>query len=88
MAFTNPHPFWPIGYIVMEYIDAPNCRNRDYERVARAVDMLIHIEAPSALPGQVGGGEVVHSFFPDWASGIKYQTSKELQDHVNGVSEH
>jgi hypothetical protein len=31
---------------------------------------------------------VVHSFFPDWASGIKYETSKELQDHVNGVSEH
>jgi hypothetical protein len=32
MAFTSPHPFWPIGYIIMEYIDAPDCRNRDYER--------------------------------------------------------
>lgn len=32
MAFTSPHPFCPIGYIVMEYIGAPDCRNRDYER--------------------------------------------------------
>jgi hypothetical protein len=55
-------------------------------RGSEGVDTLIHIEAPSAVSGQVGGGEVVHSFFPDWASGIKYETSKELQDHVNGVS--
>ena len=40
--------------------------------------MLIRIEAPTAVPGQIGGEEVVHSFFPDWASGIKYETSKEL----------
>lgn len=53
MAFTSPTRSGPLDIcIIMEYIDAPeSCRNRDYERMARDVDTLIHIEAPSAVPG-------------------------------------
>jgi hypothetical protein len=87
MAFARVQPgCWPIGYIIMEYIAAPNCKDSDYKRVAQAVNALIRVKAPSSVPGPFGGGPVVHSFFDDWGeSGIKYKTSKELQDHVNGV---
>lgn len=89
MAFTSTHPFCTIGYIIMEHIAAPDCKGTDYERVARAVDTLVHIKAPSSVPGHFNGGAAVHNIFLDWGeSGIKYETSKELQDHVNGVSEH
>jgi hypothetical protein len=63
MAFTSPHPACTIGYIIMDYIAAPDCKNSNYERVAQAVDTLIHIEAPSSVPGHFGGGAAVHSLF-------------------------
>ncbi|KAK0460847.1 hypothetical protein IW261DRAFT_1349286, partial [Armillaria novae-zelandiae] len=52
---------------------------------ARAVDTLIHIEAPSSVPGHISGGAVVHSMFTELASDVKYESSKELQDHANGL---
>jgi hypothetical protein len=88
MAFTSPHSLCPIGHIVMEYIDAADCKRSDYRQVARAVNTLIRVKGPSSAPGHLGGGAVVHNFFFDWESEVTYETIKELQDHVNGVSEH
>jgi len=88
MAFTSfhPSPACTLGYIVMEYISAPDCTKRDYKRVARAVDALIHIKAPSgAAPGAIGGGPVIHNVFFNWESEVRYETSKELQDHLNRI---
>jgi hypothetical protein len=86
MAFSRDNPGYPIGYIVMEYIDAPDCDEGDDQLVAKA--MLISITGPNSAPGPVGGGRVIHNFFMEWTSPITYDTVEELQQHVNGVSEH
>ncbi|TFY50812.1 hypothetical protein EVG20_g11316 [Dentipellis fragilis] len=89
MAFTSPSPFGPIGYIVMEYIAAPEptaksattSRSRapwigsytSRRRAARCPDIL------------AVGRWCILSMFCEWDSGIKYESGRELQDHVNGV---
>jgi hypothetical protein len=73
---------WAIGYIVMQYIDAPDCGEGDHQLVARAVQTLISIKGPSSAPGPVGGGPVVHNFFMEWTSPITYETVDELQQHI------
>ncbi|KAG8960492.1 hypothetical protein FRC00_000216, partial [Tulasnella sp. 408] len=73
-----------IGYIVMEYIDAPDCDARDSKLVAKAVQSLISVAGPSSAPGPVGGGPIEHNFFYDWTSPITYATVEELEQHVNG----
>ncbi|KAK0218736.1 hypothetical protein IW262DRAFT_1052340 [Armillaria fumosa] len=80
MAFTSHNPVCTVGYIIMEYIDAPDCK-----WVARAMDTLIHIEAPSTVPGHIDDGVAIHSMFSEWASVIKHESSKKLQDHVNVI---
>jgi hypothetical protein len=87
-AFSRANPAYPIGYIVMEYIDAPDCDEGDDQLVARAVQTLICIQGPSSAPGPVGGGRVIHNFSTEWTSAITYYTVKKLQEHMNGVSEH
>ena len=87
-AFTTPNFDYPIGYIVMEYIDFPDCDKGDVQLVAQAVQELIGVKGPSDAPGHVGGGLVVHRFFYEWTSPAPYKTVKELEDHVNSVSEH
>ncbi|KAG8955869.1 hypothetical protein FRC04_006316 [Tulasnella sp. 424] len=85
-AFSMAYPDWPIGYIVMEYIDAPDCTNRDVKLVAQAVQTLISVRGPSSAPGPVGGGPVVHWFFVDErTSPFTYETVEELQQHINGI---
>ncbi|KDQ11355.1 hypothetical protein BOTBODRAFT_458903 [Botryobasidium botryosum FD-172 SS1] len=86
-AFTTvPHPFFTVGHIVMEYIDAPDCQESDVELAAKAVERLIRAPAPvSAAPGPVGGGQAIHTFFHGWESDITYQTLEELEAHVNGI---
>lgn len=85
---SKTHFTWTTGYIVMEYIDAPNCIFEDYEMVAQAVQTLISVRGPSSAPGHVGGGRVAHGFFVDGVSPIRYKTTEDLQSHVNGVSDH
>ena len=86
-AFSSTHTAFPIGYIVMEYIDAPDCTKRDVKLVAQAVQTLISIRGPNSEPGPVGGGPIVHSFFVDeGTSPLTYETVEELQQHMNGVS--
>jgi hypothetical protein len=87
MAFSSDNPNLPIGYIVMEYIDAPDCDEGDDQLVAKAVQTLISIQGPDSVPGPFGGGRVIHNFFMDWTSAITYDTVEELQAHMNGVSE-
>jgi len=84
---TGPDWDWDIGYIIMEYIDAPDCGEEDYKLAAKAVQKLISIKGPNAAPGPVGGGPVIHNFFMEWTSSINYTTVGELQQHINGVSE-
>ena len=84
--FTIRTLYSTIGHIVMEHVATPNCAESDVELVAKAVEWLIRVPAPTSVPGPVGGGPVVHPFFYDWASYITYHTVDELQDHVNGVS--
>ncbi|KIY44911.1 hypothetical protein FISHEDRAFT_77130 [Fistulina hepatica ATCC 64428] len=84
-AFTIPTRFFKMGHIVMQHIDAPDCEESDVELVAKAVEWLICLKAPSFAPGPAGGGPVVHTFFYDWVSRITYNTVEELEDHVNGI---
>jgi len=88
-AFSLPTTSWTIGFIVMEYIDAPDCTDEDIRCVSQAVQTLISIRGPNSVPGHIGGGPVVHNFFlDDWTPPFKYKTVDELEQHVNGVSEH
>lgn len=88
-AFSIATTTWPIGFIVMEYIDAPYCTRKDVKLVAPAVQTLISVRGPNSAPGHVGGGPVVHTFFvDDQTSPFRYETVYELEQHVNGVSEH
>ncbi|KAG8737688.1 hypothetical protein FRC10_007942 [Ceratobasidium sp. 414] len=85
-AFSISTTEWPIGFIVMEYIDAPDCTKEDVKLVAQAVQMLISIRGPTSAPGHVDGGPVVHTFFvDDWTSPFIYKTVDELGRHVNGI---
>lgn len=63
--FSTTSIEWTIGYIVMEYIEAPDCteEDEDVKLVAQAVQTLISIRGPSSAPGPVGGGVIVHNFF-------------------------
>ena len=51
-----------IGYIFMEYIDAPDCAEGDDQLVARAVQTLIGVPGSNSTPGPVGGGRIIHTF--------------------------
>ncbi|KAB5590066.1 hypothetical protein CTheo_6488 [Ceratobasidium theobromae] len=81
VAFT----WCSIGYIVTEYIDGKMCENSDTDLIAAAVRVLIDIPSPSSTPGPIGGGLIEHPFFVDRRSSIKYESVKDLEDHVNGI---
>ena len=51
------------GYIVMEYIDGPECDVSDAPQVGAAVECLIRIKGPITAPGPVGRGPITHRFF-------------------------
>ena len=74
------------GYIVMEYIDGSTCDDSDAALIATAVESLITVRGPTAVPGHVGGGPIRHYFFTERESPITYDSVKELEDHINGVS--
>jgi hypothetical protein len=86
--FETEGPLSGTGYIVMEYIEAEDCGKKDHKLVAKAVQTLISVKGPNSTPGPVGGGRINHNFFMEWRSDIKYETVEELQQHINGVSEH
>ena len=75
-----------IGYIVMEYIDGSTCDDSDAKLVATAVQSLITVQGPTAEPGPVGGGPIVHRFFIDWESSVTYNSVEVLEKHINGAS--
>lgn len=74
------------GFIVMEYINGQTCGASDFALVAAAVQSLIAIPSPTSAPGPVGGGLIEHPFFIERKSSIWYESIKELEDHINGVS--
>src|ERR1700722_4073452 len=51
------------GYVVMEYIDGPECDVSDAPQVAAAVECLIRVKGPTTAPGPIGGGPITHRFF-------------------------
>lgn len=75
-----------IGYIVMEYIDAPDCDPSQVGEVSKAVRTLINLPAASACLGHIGGRSIVHSFFPDFIPIVDYKSAQDLNDHINNVS--
>jgi len=81
LAFT----WGAFSYIVTEYIDGRICDDSDIPLVAAAVQSLITIPSSSSTPGPVGGGLIEHPFFINRTSSIRYESVKELQDHMNGV---
>ncbi|KAK0220033.1 hypothetical protein IW262DRAFT_1272842, partial [Armillaria fumosa] len=89
MVFSIDNPECSIRYIVMEYIDTPDCDKSDYQLVSGTVEKLISIPDLTSVPGPISGGHVIHTFFIDqWTSPIMYATVDDLQEHVNGVSTH
>ena len=87
-AFTREHPACPIGYIAMQYIEGADCDSGDVDLVAKAVQTLIGVQAPSRTLGHVGGGAIVHSFFLDWIPVADYKSVEDLEAHINNVSAH
>jgi hypothetical protein len=87
-AFSRDTSDCAFGYIVTQYINAPDCGEGDHRLVAIAVQTLINVEGPSSAPRPVGGGRAIRNFFVDWTSAITCNTVDELQQHVNGTSEH
>jgi hypothetical protein len=73
------------GYIIMEYINGPECDVSDAPQVAAAVECLIRVKGPTTAPGPVGGGPITHRFFVEWKSPVTYNTVQVLEKHVNGV---
>ena len=85
--FSRPSTAFVYGYIVMEYVDAPDCTVEDFKSVAQAVQALISVRGPNSAPGHVGGGPLIHNFFAvDETSPFVYETVDELERHVNGVN--
>lgn len=74
------------GFIVSEFIDGRMCDNSDVPLVGAALQALIAIPSPSSTPGPVGGGIMEHPFFYWRTASIQYESVKDLEDHVNGVS--
>jgi len=82
LAFT-----WSdFGFIVSEYINGQMCGKSDIPLVAAAVQSLITIPSSSSIPGPIGGGLIEHPFLVERTSSTRYESVKELQDHINGVS--
>ncbi|TFK69304.1 hypothetical protein BDN72DRAFT_619183 [Pluteus cervinus] len=73
------------GYMVMEYIHGKMCDDSDADLVAAAVQSLIDIKSPTLEPGPVGGGIIHHPFFIDRTASIRYDSVKQLEDHINGI---
>jgi len=84
-AFTRKHPACTIGYIAMQYIEGVDCNSGDVDLVAKAVQTLIGLRAPSLTPGHMGGGAVVHSFFLDWIPVADYKSVEDLDAHINNI---
>ncbi|KAF8343681.1 hypothetical protein F5887DRAFT_886426 [Amanita rubescens] len=84
-AFTRETRSCTIGYIAMQFIDAPDCDSGDVGEVAKAVQTLIDLPAPGATLGHIGGESIVHSFFPDWIPVADYKSVQDLNDHINNI---
>ncbi|KAJ7716386.1 hypothetical protein DFH07DRAFT_354803 [Mycena maculata] len=84
-AFTRENPSCTIGYIAMQFIDAPDCESGDVLQVATAVQTLIDLPAPGATLGHIGGESIVHSFFLDWIPVADYKSVQDLNDHINNI---
>ena len=79
MAFTSPHPACTIGYIIMEYIAAPDCKNSDYEWVVQAVDTLIHIEVLPTSFIAYAMRKPAHNFTRKVAECVDYPQSSNFE---------
>jgi len=74
------------GIIVIKYLALPDYDKNDSELVAKAVQRLDGIKAPSLALGPAAGGPAVHLFFLDWDARITYKTVGGLEEHIDGVS--
>lgn len=72
-------------YIVMEFIDGSTCNETHVDQVARALEELIAIQAPTTAPGPVSPGPIDHCFFEDDVSSVTYPTVQDLQLHLNRI---
>ena len=86
MAFSVDNPDYRIGYIVMEYIEAPDCDEGDVQLVAGAVQTLISIPVRTLCLDPSVEDPL---YIPESSGRLRSLTTlEELQRHVNGVSEH
>ena len=82
-AWITSKPYFDFDFTVMQSTDPPDCDHGDSKLVAEAVQRLHGVEAPDPF----GGGPTVHHFFFDRDGHITHRTVRELEDHINGVSE-
>jgi hypothetical protein len=88
-AFTADYYGCSIGYIAMEYIEGIDCDSNNVELVAKAVQVMIGLQAPpTTILKHIGGGtrSIVHSFFPEWLPNVNYKSDQDFYDHIHGVS--
>ncbi|KAF9554062.1 hypothetical protein CPC08DRAFT_713208 [Agrocybe pediades] len=87
-AFTADRRGYPIGYIVMEYIEGTDCNSNDADLVARAVKALMSLKPPpTETLGRFGcdASSIVHSFFLDWYPGAGYRSDQDFYDHIRNI---
>ncbi|EIM91143.1 uncharacterized protein STEHIDRAFT_136955 [Stereum hirsutum FP-91666 SS1] len=87
-AFTADYHGCRVGYITMQYIEGTDCDSKDVDLIARAVEALINLRAPStATLGHFGSdtSSIVHSFFPEWLPNADYRTDQDFYDHIQKI---
>lgn len=72
-------------YMVMELIDGSICDETHVPQIARALEELITIQAPTMAPGPVKPGPIDHWFFRDGVSSVTYPSVFDLQRHLNRI---
>ena len=86
-AFRHGLGHGRIGYIVMEYVGYADCDENDFDAIVRAVERLLRIPNPTAAPGPIGGGIIMHRFFLSHLSSVQYNSVEDLQSHINNASD-
>ncbi|KAH6718703.1 hypothetical protein BKA61DRAFT_261570 [Leptodontidium sp. MPI-SDFR-AT-0119] len=85
-------------YIVMEYVVGATLaelaksslegeQQERYEQIAKAIRLFLAFEVTDqASPGPVGGGIIKHPLFEDAVASLRYNSAKDLQEHLTTVA--
>ena len=80
-------PIWPIGYLVMEFIEGRNLSlyvDEHPQIIQRIIRALIHMGTlTSVTPGPVGGGEPQGYLWSEYGARTTFKTIVDMEDWLN-----